>query len=324
MSQGLKRMFMTQEKNLYLPKVSVLISACNRPHMLKTTLESVLAQTYPNIEIIIGDQSTDNEVEFLVESYLKDYDHIKYFRSAETGRNLFGLTNTLTLFSMATGEFVNFLHDYDFFHREKIEKMVNCFLRFPNVKLVTSYRQIVDEAGNELPPVVRTAKLFHKDSLISGKELGKYMLSQFTNSIGESTTVLFRKSDLKEGWARYGDVHHVVLSDVATWMALLSQGDAVYIAEPLSYSRLHRDQNQVNQADLELGHMAEWASILLSSFESQLIEMEEYQGYIRKWSDRWKSRIDELMASENHAFIMQGMRNKCMKLVEDIPQIYSL
>ncbi|TCP70688.1 glycosyltransferase family 2 protein [Baia soyae] len=323
MSQEPKRMFMDQEKNLYLPKVSVLISACNRPHMLKQALESVLAQTYPNIEIIIGDNSTDNGVEALVEPYLRDYDHIKYVRNVETGRNSFDLGNTLTLFSMATGEFVNFLHDYDFFHREKIEKMVHYFLRLPNVKLVTSYRQVVDDDGNELPPVVSTSKLLYKDSLINGKELGKHMLSQFTNSIGGCTTVLFKKSDLQEGWARYGGFHHVVLSDVATWMSLLSQGDAVYIAEPLSYVRIHLE-DRMNTADLELGRVAEWASILLSSFENQFIEMAEYQGYLKQWNERWNSRMHELIASENHSFILQGVRKKCLRLLEDIPQIYSL
>ncbi|SFX04762.1 Glycosyl transferase family 2 [Thermoactinomyces sp. DSM 45891] len=324
MSQGQKRMFMSQEKNLYFPKVSVLISAFNRPHMLKKALESVLNQTYPNIEIIIGDDSTDDGVESLVKPYLNAYDHIKYVRNAEASRNLSGFANTLTLFSMATGEFVNFLHDYDFFHREKIEKMVHSFLQLPNVKLVTSYRQIVDDAGSELPPVVSTAKLFHQNSLINGKNLGKLMLSQFTNFIGESTTVLFRKSDLMEGWSRYGGVHHVVLSDVATWMSLLAQGDAVYIAEPLSYSRIYLGHNQMNPADLELGCIAEWASILLSSFENQLIELTEYKGYLRQWNERWDSRIHELMAIENQAFIMQGVRNKCLRLLEDIPQVCSI
>ncbi|SDX97428.1 glycosyltransferase family 2 protein [Thermoactinomyces sp. DSM 45892] len=324
MSQGLKRMFMSQEKNLYLPKVSVLISAFNRPHMLKKALESVLDQTYPNMEIIIGDGSTDDGVEALIRPYLEAYDHIKYVRSVETGRNLSSLANTLTLFSMATGEFINFLHDYNFFHREKIEKMVHSFLRLPNVKLVTSYRQLVDDAGSELPPVVSTAKLFHQNSLINGKNLGKLMLSQFTNFIGESTTVLFRKNDLMEGWARYGGAHHAVLSDVATWMSLLAQGDAVYIAEPLSYSRIHLDYNQMNSADLELGRIAEWASILRSSLEGQLIEMDEYQGYLKQWNERWDSRIHELMAIENQAFIMQGVRAKCLRLLEDIPQVCNL
>ncbi|MEH7221468.1 glycosyltransferase family 2 protein, partial [Bacillus toyonensis] len=40
------------------PLVSILIPTYNRPHYFQLALDSALAQTYPNIEIIIGDDST--------------------------------------------------------------------------------------------------------------------------------------------------------------------------------------------------------------------------------------------------------------------------
>ena len=49
-----------------LPLVSILIPTYNRPHYFKIALESALAQTYSNIEIIVGDDSTNNETEKLI------------------------------------------------------------------------------------------------------------------------------------------------------------------------------------------------------------------------------------------------------------------
>ncbi len=65
------------------PLVSILIPTYNRPHYFKIALESALAQTYSNIEIIIGDDSTNDETATLIrEQYLPNYKkyniHSKY------------------------------------------------------------------------------------------------------------------------------------------------------------------------------------------------------------------------------------------------------
>ncbi len=62
-----------------VPLVSILIPTYNRPHYFKIALESALAQTYSNIEIIVGDDSTNNETEKLIyRDYLHKHKHITY------------------------------------------------------------------------------------------------------------------------------------------------------------------------------------------------------------------------------------------------------
>ncbi|RUT63328.1 hypothetical protein C1149_16050 [Clostridium botulinum] len=74
-------MFGTILKNIF-PLVSVLIPTYNRPEYFKEALESVINQTYRNIEIIIGDDSTNDETENLIkENYLNNYDNIKYYHN---------------------------------------------------------------------------------------------------------------------------------------------------------------------------------------------------------------------------------------------------
>lgn len=107
-----------------LPLVSVLIPTYNRPHYFEKALCSVLEQTYPNIEIIVGDDSTNDETEKVLQKYLCDHLNIIYIKNRST---LGQFENALMLFHEANGEYINFLMDDDIFHVNKIEKMMKYF-----------------------------------------------------------------------------------------------------------------------------------------------------------------------------------------------------
>ncbi|UUZ86358.1 glycosyltransferase [Paenibacillus sp. P26] len=126
------------------PLVSVVIPAYNRPNTLQIAVDSVLEQTYPNIEIIICDDSTNHGVQEMLEPYLRSYPQIQYFKNE---KNLF-LGNWHKCFDLAKGEYINYLMDDDVFHKDKIKKMIYFYEQFDNITLVTSYRQTINEAGN--------------------------------------------------------------------------------------------------------------------------------------------------------------------------------
>ncbi|MED3574367.1 glycosyltransferase family 2 protein, partial [Cytobacillus praedii] len=88
-----------------LPLVSILIPTYNRPDYFELALKSALEQTYENIEIIIGDDSTNNLTESLVkDKYLPFYNNIRYIRN-ET--NLGQFDNDLKLMELSSGEYIN-------------------------------------------------------------------------------------------------------------------------------------------------------------------------------------------------------------------------
>ena len=104
-----------------LPLVSVIIPTYKREHFLRETINSVLNQTYPNIEIIIVDD--DPESTIYRKNFLKN-DKIRYFRNnknrgASFCRN-FGL-------KQARGDYIAFLDDDDLWLPSKIEKQINKF-----------------------------------------------------------------------------------------------------------------------------------------------------------------------------------------------------
>lgn len=80
-----RNIFLDEYSTYLYPLVSVLIPTYNRPHYFKEALDSVINQTYRNIEIIIGDDSTNNETEELVRNqYLYKYPNIKYYHNEKT------------------------------------------------------------------------------------------------------------------------------------------------------------------------------------------------------------------------------------------------
>ncbi len=76
------------------------------------------------------------------------------------------------------------------------------------------------------------------------------MLILGQNIIGEPTTVLFRKHLLAEPFGTLNGRKYGCSVDMASWISLLSRGDAMYITEPLSSFRLHTGQ-QVHHKFLE-------------------------------------------------------------------------
>jgi glycosyltransferase involved in cell wall biosynthesis len=227
-----------------LPLVSVLIPAYNRPHYLRLALESALGQTYRNIEIIVCDDSTNNEVRDMMAPYVAKYPFIQYVKNEKV---LF-VENWKKCFQLASGEYINYLMDDDLFHPQKIEKMLPFFLERDDISLVTSFRQLIDGVGNPLPPLEVTQRLYEETTIIDGIELGNRMLTTGWNLVGEPTTVLFRKKDLGEPYGIYRGKQYTCLNDTATWISLLSKGNAVYYPEALSYFRLHPSQNSNNTA----------------------------------------------------------------------------
>ena len=67
-------------------RVSVVISTCNRPRLLKSAIESILSNTYPDFDLVIVDQSESNETKNLVNEYAKYDNRIKYLWS-EKGKS---------------------------------------------------------------------------------------------------------------------------------------------------------------------------------------------------------------------------------------------
>ena len=115
--------------------VSIIIPTYNRAHLLGETLDSVLAQTYPNWECIVVDDGSTDCTEELVQEYSAEDHRIHYhkrpelkFRGAPGCRN-YGI-------KLSKGLYLMWLDDDDLIAKNKIEAQV-CLLRGSSKSVAT-------------------------------------------------------------------------------------------------------------------------------------------------------------------------------------------
>jgi glycosyltransferase involved in cell wall biosynthesis len=109
-----------------MSKISVIIPTYNRAHLLNRTIQSVLNQTFHDLEIIIVDDASTDGTEELIKNF--NDSRILYFRHE---KNKGGSATRNTGIKHASGEFVAFLDSDDEWLPEKLEKQMEIFDKAP-------------------------------------------------------------------------------------------------------------------------------------------------------------------------------------------------
>ena len=107
------------------PLVSICIAAYNHESFISETINSVINQTYNNIELfIINDGSIDNTDDII--SSVIDKCNLRFVNFRYVTRENKGFLSTLKeLESFASGDYIAFLDSDDFYAKDKIAKQVN-------------------------------------------------------------------------------------------------------------------------------------------------------------------------------------------------------
>lgn len=278
----LKLEILLKKLNEKLPLVSILIPAYNQTKYLNEALESAVNQTYPNIEIIIGDDSTNNEVRMLVNEYINKYSNITYIKNSRSKMD-YGSSNICNLFKISKGEYVNYLFHDDKFRVDKIEKMMRYLLNNPDVSLVTSIRQVIDEEGNTIEPYGGFIPICNKDTYFTANQIRKFVVKNNINVIGEPTCGLYKKEFIDGGKIMcFNGKKFFNISDVADWFTVLNHGNMIYIAEPLSYFRVHGEQNSTKLYVILRG-LVDWHNLCIESYKTKILNRQEYYESIKTW-----------------------------------------
>ncbi len=107
------------------PLVSIIIPTYKRSNMLSRAIDSVLNQTYKNVEIIVVDDNNENtqyrrDTEIVMKKY-KENHKVKYIKHS---KNMNGAVARNTGIKNSRGEYIGFLDDDDIYYKEKIQKQV--------------------------------------------------------------------------------------------------------------------------------------------------------------------------------------------------------
>lgn len=243
-----QQIFLNEYSQDIYPLVSVIITTHNRPGYFKEALESVLNQTYRNLEVFITDDSDNTETKELVEEYKKRDSRIIYEYHPDFGFH--ENWNRGQEYNNPNAIYINWLMDDDKFLPDKIAKMVDCYEQYDGIALVTSYRELIDENGKIISGDGWKPE-FNEDTRADGYYMGRELLYSCRNFIGEPTTVLIKKEYLLNGRFGFsGTEGNYLLHDYATWLNCLQYGDLYYICEPLSHFRMHMEQDQRDPATI--------------------------------------------------------------------------
>lgn len=223
--------------NLNSPLVSIVFTSYNHREYLKQALDSLVNQTYPNLEIIIIDDcSTDGSQEILKE--YEYYDNINLKLETKNSGSYVKASNYGA--SFAKGEYILFAQCDDFAEANQIKILIKEFEKNPSVGVVFSKSQLVDEKGMVFTDdFVGREKSFkdsvNKTNLISGSKMKEFL--SFSCVIPNLSAALIKR-ELFERVNGLSD-SYLVVADWEFWLDITEETDFFYVEKPLNYFRQH-------------------------------------------------------------------------------------
>lgn len=135
---------MTQAGNHTQPLVSIALATYNGEAFLAAQLDSLIAQTYPNLEVIIFDDGSADGTIRIIESYLEKFSSISFYKN----EGPHGIKNNFAhALSFCTGTYIALCDQDDTWLPQKIERMV---AEIGNYALIYHNSLFIDETGNSM------------------------------------------------------------------------------------------------------------------------------------------------------------------------------
>lgn len=247
--------------------ISIITPTYNREAFLPAAIESVLAQSYKEFElIIVDDGSTDNSRE-LINAYADKDPRVKYLYQ-ENQRQSVARNYAL---SIAKGDFICFLDSDNYWPHDKLEKSLKAFEQHPEADIVYGDCITIDEQGNEL----------HRNNMrrYSGNIAALLLKDNFVSM----NTTMTRRKCFNEMGGMSGKRR--VADDYDLWLKFSARYRFQYIPEFLAYYRVMENQISSNKK-LRFETNEKIILDFLAAFPSALSEYEKKAGltafYTRK------------------------------------------
>lgn len=220
--------------NSLSPLVSVVIPTYNRARYIGETVESVLAQTYDNIEIIVVDDGSTDDTRRVLKPY---QEHIIYIYQENQGPSVARNTGIMK----STGPYIAFLDSDDLWMPEKLEIQVAYLNEHPEVGLV--HCDFLLQVENPNGPVLK--KWPYANNWPSGYVL-PFMFVQ--SMIGTSSVVTRRECFDVAGLF---DPRFFGPEDYHLWLRIARHYPITYLDKPLSIYRHHGENLTTNRVGLK-------------------------------------------------------------------------
>lgn len=258
--------------------ISVALCTYNGAKFIAQQLDSILAQSHKNLEIVIvDDSSTDNTYEIL-DNYSKKYPQIKiYFNDKNLGFN----TNFQKAINLCTGNFIAISDQDDIWLPNKLEILL---ANIADNYLVFSNSSFIDESGQ-----IIGGQILSPDFNLLGKDFKRFL---FYNSV-TGHTCMFHKSFIKH----FMPIPHQGYYDWYMGFIAVYHNKAVCVNECLTLHRVHQKSVTFNS------YKDDSKKVIRNEINTQLQIIKEYKG-LSAQDRRLINKIATAYQKKNNIFLM--------------------
>ena len=214
-----------------MDKIDILLATYNGQEFLREQIDSILNQSYQDFNLIISDDSSEDETYKILKEYEKKDSRIRLFRQE---KNLGLIQNFEFLLKQVTSDYFMFSDQDDIWKENKIEKSINK-LKQEKAALVYTDLEIVDKNLEIIYPSYWKYKNIYK-------KIKKYnnFEALYLNNFVTGCTILAKSNYIKD-IVPLPKTSKFMLHDYWTALVIASKDKIAYLDEPTIKYRQHKN-----------------------------------------------------------------------------------
>ena len=273
-------------------KVSILTTVYNREKYLAACIESVLASSYQNWELIIVDDVSSDTSVAIAKRYEQKDARIKVYVNQT---NLGDYPNRNKAASYAKGKYLKYLDADDFIYPHGLETMVHTMEQFPKAALGISQKVVEDV--KPYPFIMQPKETFRREFLMRGV-LG----------LGPTGTIIRR--DVFEKLGGFTGTRYI--GDTELWYKIALAYPVVKMEDALIFWRQH-DQQQIVLEQLDLNVIGLRYNHKISTLKEvkKLFTLNEYQIALKRLKKQFARAILRLLLIDRKFKTAFRIMNSC-------------
>jgi len=248
------------------PKVSIGLPVYNGERHLVETIDSILAQTYRDFELIVSDNSSTDGSREICRRYAERDSRVRFFPSEV---NKGAAWNFRRVFELARGPYFRWAPSDDVFAPESVAACVEVLDAHPDAVLCYPKTVLIDGASSVIKPYDDNLDL-RSDSPVERFRMAAHQIGLVNVMYGLMRTEKVRQTRL---------IRHYPGADIIFLLELTLYGKFVEINRPLFFRRMHEQAS--------------------SSMKSDVPQLQAYLDPSRKgrfFARRWQTFSDQVVA----------------------------
>lgn len=284
------------------PRISIVTACYNSEKTIEQTIQSVLNQTYPNIEYIIVDGASTDGTMKIVDKYRDRIDVV----ISESDNGVYDAFNKGI--RNASGDIIEFLNSDDYLYQNLIiEEVANLFIENPNLKIVYGNILVINETTGHIE--------------IRGKSVN---INEFQNGIAPPHPGQFVKKQLFEQYGYFNEKYKIA-SDFEFTIAIFKDylNESYYLDEIVTVFRVGGLSSDLSTSEMVVKETKE---IIENVFGNSIFLKKSNQDlnleYIKKWLETFlffNRPVTEVLKKKNIQNVaIFGTREMALYFMEDL------